>query len=116
MLNICISRKYQSVPQYEKLCQLFFDTYFKMTQSSSIRILYKIIFSIRDYEGFEFVVDSFDLRGFEAVGFDSDLYFERFPEYNKANQNVMAFGPSYKNAYKWTSNWDDDHKDDDADI
>ena len=74
-----------------------------MTQSSSIRILYKIIFSIRDYEGFEFVVDSFDLRRFEAVGFDSDLYFEIFPEYNKANQNVMAFGPSYKNAYKWTT-------------
>jgi hypothetical protein len=56
------------------------------------------MFAIRDYEGFEFVVDSFDLQGFEAVGFDSDLYFKRFQEYNKANQNVMTFGPSYKNA------------------
>ena len=73
------------------------------------------MFAIRDYEGFEFVVDSFDLQGFEAVGFDSDLYFKRFPEYNKADQSVMAFDPSYKNAYKWTTYWDDDHKDD-ADI
>ena len=62
------------------------------------------MFAIRDYEGFEFVVDSFDLQGFEAVGFDSDLKFERFPEYNKANQNdTMAFGPSNKNALKWTT-------------
>jgi len=36
------------------------------------------MFSIRDYEGFEFAVDYFDLQGFEAVGFDSDSYFERF--------------------------------------
>ena len=35
------------------------------------------MFAIRDYEGFEFVVDSFDLQGFQAVGFDSDLYFEK---------------------------------------
>ena len=28
-----------------------------MKQSSSIRVLYKIMFAIRDYEGFEFAVD-----------------------------------------------------------
>jgi hypothetical protein len=28
------------------------------------------MFVIRDYEGFEFVVDSFHLQGFEAVGSD----------------------------------------------
>ena len=76
-----------------------------MKQSSSFRILYKIMFAIRDYECFEFFVDSFDLQEFfEVVGFDSDLYFQRFPEYNKVNQNgAMAFGPSSKNAYKWTT-------------
>ena len=68
------------------------------------------------YEGFEFVVvGSFDLQGFEAVGFDSDLYFKRFPKYDKANQNVMTLRPScYKNAYKCKTYWDDDHKDDDG--
>ena len=86
-----------------------------MTDYASIRILYKIIFAIRDHEGSQFVVDSFDLNEFEKIGFDSDIYFDIFPEFNKANRHFMPFGPNYRNAYKWTTYWDDDHKDD-ADI
>ena len=72
--------------------------------------MYKIIFAIRDYEGFDFVVDSFDLMSaFQEIGFDSELYYERFPEFNKANQHVMPFGP---NSFR-TTYWDYDHKDND---
>ena len=109
------SREYQCVPSYTVLCKTFFRLFFKMTEVSSIRILYKCMYAIRNYDGCEFVVDSFDLKEFQEIGFDSDRYFEKFPEFNKANHHVMYFGSSYKNAYKWTTHWDDDHKYD-ADV
>jgi hypothetical protein len=75
------------------------------------------MFAIRDYEGFDFVFDSFDLQAFENIELDTDLFFQRFPEYNKANTLVMACGRNYQNAYKWTTYWDDDHNiNEDADI
>ena len=75
------------------------------------------MFAIRNYDGCcEFVVDSFDLQGFQEIEFDSDIYFQRFPEFDKANHYVMHFGTNYKNAYKWTDHWDDDDHKDDADI
>jgi hypothetical protein len=109
------SRKYQCVPSYRALCKNFFNVFIKMKKDAHIRVLYKCMYAICDYGGCEFPVDSFNLQEFEDIRFDSDIYFEKFPEFNRANLNVMHFGPNYKNAYKWTNHWDDDHKDD-ADI
>ena len=86
-----------------------------MKKDANTRILYKCMFAIRDYDGFEFHVYSFDLQDFHQIGFDLDIYFENFPEFNRANQCTITSGPIYKNAYKFTNYWDDDHKDD-ADI
>jgi len=69
------------------------------------------MFAIRDYDGFEFHVHSFDLQDFYQIGFDSDIYFEKFSVFNRANQCTIPFGPIYKNAYKFTNYSDDDHKD-----
>jgi len=109
------SRKYQRVPSYRVLCKTFFDLFCNLKKDANIRILYKCMFAIRDYDGFEFVVDSFDLQDFHQIGFDSDIYFGQFPEFNRANQCTIPFGPIYRNAYKFTNYWDDDHKDE-ADI
>ena len=56
------------------------------------------MFVIRDDDGFEFYVNLFDLQDFS--------------EFNRANQRTIPFGPIYKNAYKFTNYWDDDHKND----
>ena len=73
------------------------------------------MFAIRDYDGFEIGVHSFGLQDFHQIGFDSDIYFEKIPEFNRANQCTIPFGQIYKDVYKFTNYWDDDHKDD-ADI
>ena len=39
--------------------------------------------------------------------------FERFQEYYRAKQHIMYIGWNYKNAYKWTIYWEDDHNDND---
>ena len=41
------------------------------------------MFTIHDYNGFEFHVHSFDLQDFHQIGFDSDIYFENFLEFNR---------------------------------
>ena len=83
-----------------------------MKKDAIIRILYKCMFAIRNYDGFEFHAYSFNLQDFHQIRFDLDIYFENFPEFNRANQCTIPFGPIYKNAYKFTNYWDDDHNDD----
>jgi len=63
------------------------------------------MFAIRSYDGFEFHVHSFDLQDYHQIG------FEKFPEFNRANQCAVPLGP----IYKFTYYWDNDHMYD-ADI
>jgi hypothetical protein len=42
------------------------------------------MFAICDYDSFEFHVHLFDSQDFHQIGFDSDVYFEKFPEFKRA--------------------------------